>query len=63
MSRNLGVPARVLLLVVALSIVPAVAHADYVYTVTSAGSSGSRSTLSSALLNRRSPVRELLLRV
>lgn len=40
MSRNLGVPARVLLLVVALSMVPAVAHADYVYTVTSAGSSG-----------------------
>jgi PEP-CTERM motif len=40
MSRNLGVPARVLLLVVALSIVPAVAHADYVYTVTSLNSSG-----------------------
>jgi hypothetical protein len=35
MSRYLGVPARVLLLMLALSIVPAVAHADYIYTVTS----------------------------
>ena len=34
MSRYLGVPARVLLLIAALSIVPAVAHADYIYTVT-----------------------------
>ena len=34
MSRYLGVPARVLLLIAALSIVPAVARADYIYTVT-----------------------------
>jgi hypothetical protein len=34
MSRYLGVPARVLLLIAALSIVPALARADYIYTVT-----------------------------
>jgi len=40
MSRNLGVRARVLLFAVAMLIVPALARADYVYTVTSANSSG-----------------------
>jgi hypothetical protein len=35
MNRYLGVPVRVLLLVFGLSIVSAVAHADYIYTVTS----------------------------
>jgi hypothetical protein len=37
MSRYLGVPARVLLLIVALSIVPAFARADYIYTVNRPG--------------------------